>query len=124
MKIIDLYNLLANKKYDELPRKIKVRNIIYDFHKDEDFINYKPKNGDWLLNQFLWKLNEEIEIIEEKEIEKLTLNGELIGYGSMEEWLVFQLNGNEKKICSAIEYLGITINNLIDEINQLKENKY
>ena len=123
MKIIDLYNLLANKKYDELPRKIKVRNIIYDFHKDEDFINYKPKNGDWLLNQFLWKLNEEIEIIEEKEIEKLTLNGELIGYGSMEEWLVFQLNGNEKKICSAIEYLGITINNLIDEVNKLKENK-
>lgn len=123
MKIIDLYNLLANKKYDELPRKIKVRNIIYDFHKDEDFINYKPKNGDWLLNQFLWKLNEEIEIIEEKEIEKLTLNGELIGYGSMEEWLDFQLNGNEKKICSAIEGLGITINNLIDEINKLKENK-
>ena len=123
MKIIDLYNLLANKKYDELPKKIKVRNIIYDFHKDEDFINYKPKNGDWLLNQFLWKLNEEIEIIEEKEIEKLTLNGELIGYGSMEEWLDFQLNGNEKKICSAIEYLGITINNLIDEINKLKENK-
>lgn len=123
MKIIDLYNLLANKKYDELPKKIKVRNIIYDFHKDEDFINYKPKNGDWLLNQFLWKLNEEIEIIEEKEIEKLTLNGELIGYGSMEEWLDFQLNGNEKKICSAIEHLGITINNLIDEINKLKENK-
>ena len=123
MKIIDLYNLLANKKYDELPKKIKVRNIIYDFHKDEDFINYEPKNGDWLLNQFLWKLNEEIEIIEEKEIEKLTLNGELIGYGSMEEWLDFQLNGNEKKICSAIEYLGIKINNLIDEINKLKENK-
>ena len=123
MKIIDLYNLLANKKYDELPRKIKVRNIIYDFHKDEDFINYKPKNGDWLLNQFLWKLNEEIEIIEEKEIEKLTLNGELIGYGSMEEWLDFQLNGNEKKICSAIEHLGITINELIDKINKLKENK-
>lgn len=70
MKIIDLYELIANKEYDKLPRKIRVRDCIYDLEIDEEFINYKPQNGDWLLNQFLWKLNEKIEILEILEEEK------------------------------------------------------
>lgn len=70
MKIIDLYELIANKEYNKLPRKIRVRDCIYDLEIDEEFINYKPQNGDWLLNQFLWKLNEKIEILEILEEEK------------------------------------------------------
>lgn len=115
MKIIDLYNLLANKKYDELPRKIKVRNIIYDFHKDEDFINYKPKNGDWLLNQFLWKLNEEIEIIEEKEIEKL--DDFTISVGRVDD------SNIEEYIQKLFEQQCEMFNKINEIINKLKKNK-
>lgn len=68
MKIIDLYNLIVKKEFEKLPKKVKWRSIIYNLSIDEDFINYEPqdKNGDWLLNQFLWKLNEEVEILEEQ----------------------------------------------------------
>ena len=60
MRIIDLYNLIANEDFDKLPKKIKYRSVIFVLEKRDDFINYKPKEGDWLLNQFLWKLNDEV----------------------------------------------------------------
>lgn len=67
MKIIDLYKLISNKEIDKLPQKIKWRNVTYDLDINEEFINYNPQeHGDWLLNQYLWKLNEEVEIIEEE----------------------------------------------------------
>ena len=66
MRVIDLYVLISNKEYDKLPDKIKYKGCIYNLEIDEDFINYNPQdNGNWLLNQFLYKLNDEIEIIKE-----------------------------------------------------------
>lgn len=66
MRVIDLYVLISKKEYDKLPDKIKYRGCIYNLEIDEDFINYNPQdNGIWLLNQFLCKLNDEIEIIKE-----------------------------------------------------------
>lgn len=129
---ITVYGLLS-KIYNNCPNMPKRINCCgYEYEWDDGYQDYlRTDDEKGLLLSFLDNhndnlycfLQDEVEIIEEKEIEKLTLNGELIGYGSMEEWLDFQLNGNEKKICSAIEHLGITINNLIDEINKLKENK-
>ena len=88
MKIIDLYKLISNKEIDKLPQKIKWRNVTYDLDIDEEFINYNPQeHGDWLLNQYLWKLNEEVEIIEEeKKIpEKITMcTSGIMGFDAVE----------------------------------------
>jgi hypothetical protein len=67
IKIIDFLNKIAN--HEQLPKKIKYRDEIYTLYNEESFINYEPECGDWLFNQYLYKLNEEIEIIEEKKIE-------------------------------------------------------
>jgi len=115
IKIIDLLNKIANN--DKLPNKIKWRQAIYDLVIDADFINYKPQeDGDWLLNQFLWKLNDEVEIIEEdKKIEKIKNNcyyNPRLSYEEVRRHLVH----NFKVITS-------TVNELIDEVNKLKEVK-
>lgn len=40
-------------------------------------------------------------------------------FGSMEEWLDFPLTDNERKICSAIENIGINQNRIIKVANYL-----
>lgn len=101
IKIIDLYILIANKEFDKLPEKIKYRNVIFILEKRDDFINYKPKEGDWLLNQFLWKLNDEAEILEdEKKLpEKLTI------YNCADAYNRFDIIENRKAINKIIDYL-------------------
>ena len=60
-----IFELLRMIKDGKAPKKIMWRNEIYNLYEDESFINYKPEsNGDWLLNQFLCKLNDEVEILE------------------------------------------------------------
>lgn len=41
MKVIDLYNLIANKEYDKLPNKIMLKNYDYIFTLREDCTGYK-----------------------------------------------------------------------------------
>ena len=76
-----------------------------------------------IFKQFEIEVIDEIEIIEDKpkKIQKMTLKGENIGYGVMKEWLDFTPNDNEQKICSAIEEIGIKINELIEQVNYLGE---
>lgn len=130
MKIIDLFNDIANNK--EMPKMIKISNYIYHFDIDESkyirFINDDLENPRGLLedinlyNAYVW-FNLDVGIIEEKpeKIEKLTLNGKTIGFGIMKEWMDFTPNDNEQKICSAIESVGINQNKIIKAVNYLLE---
>ena len=70
------------------------------------------------------ELNDQVKILEEDKsiIEKITLKGEDIRFGIMSEWLEFNPNENEQKICSAIESIGIKLNEVISYINR-KEDK-
>lgn len=106
MKIIDLYVLISKKEYDKLPDKIKYKGCIYNLEIDEDFINYNPQdNGNWLLNQFLCKLNDEVEIIEPQE-------------HKIPEKIPLQYADNRKSE-EVYEYLRCKINEILDylEVN-------
>ena len=66
MKIIDLLNKIANE--EELPKKIKFENDIYEYENNE--CGYvREENGIYymFLNEIgNWFLNDEVEIIEEE----------------------------------------------------------
>ena len=117
MRIIDLLNKIA--KGEEVPKKIKYKNELFNY-EDNDYWGFDIHG--WFSVEHLEFdiLNDEIEIIEEKEIEEITLLGKEIGYGVMSAWLDFTPNDNEQKICSAIESIGLKINELVREVNKLK----
>ncbi len=106
MKIIDLLNKIANG--EEVPKNIKFMSSIWKYCKDgttQDYIN----NYDKCLMEFIAinkdGLNNEVEIIEEpKKIEKMECN--------VESW--FTPSQADIEIIKKI-------NELIDEINNLKE---
>ena len=120
IKIIDLLTKIANG--EEVPKKIKWENIIYAYSEyDKDYLEYHFSNEEYkglfdmrdnILTQFL---NDEVEIIEEpKKIEKW-------GEGALEEMekcTDYTLEDLQKYI----RILAETQNELIDEINNLKEN--
>jgi hypothetical protein len=111
IKMIDLLVTIANG--EKVPKKIKFMNSIWEYCKDgtiQDYIN----NYDKCLMEFIAinkdGLNDEVEIIEEsKMIEKLELES---GKIDDKEFLAKYITHNRYKI-----------NELIDEINNLKENK-
>lgn len=104
MKIIDLLNRIANG--EEIPRTIRWYDEFYNDY-DEISNNYKAFVYGKLQNN-VWGLNDEIEIIEEpKKIEKLELES---GKIDDKEFLAKYITHNRYKI-----------NELIDEINNLKE---
>lgn len=105
MRIIDLLNKIANR--EEMPKKIIYKNVTYEHdEKSEDYYTCYDRG----LFEYLFKccanfLNDEVEIIEEpKKIEK-------IDFGT--------LNTQKEKN----KVMKDTINELIDEINNLKEKK-
>ena len=99
IKVIDLLNKIANG--EEIPRTIRWYDKFYNDY-DEISNNYKAFVYGKLENN-VWGLNEEIEILEEpKKIEK-------IDFGT--------LNTQKEKNRAMKD----TINKLIDEINNLKE---
>lgn len=105
IKVIDLLNKIANG--EEVPEKIKIKNIIYEYSGYmycTENANYQDIE-DYLFGKWNFKiLNEDVEIIEEpKKIEK-------IDFGT--------LNTQKEKNRAMKD----TINKLIDEINNLKEN--
>lgn len=104
IKIIDLLVKIANR--EEMPKKIMYDDVIYTY--DEYRTYYDDKGNilwdDYNLYNFLI-LNDEVEIIEEpKKIEKCK---------NYEDFL---------EIDDYIEYLKHKIDELIIEINKLKEN--
>lgn len=108
IKIIDLLNKIAN---GEEP-KIKYDNHILKYNKNEEkFIDKDGLNSLYEID--FSELNDEVEIIEEqKKIKKLDLDGYYDDNSYCEcksEW------------CSSEDVLVVKINELIDEINNLKE---
>lgn len=112
MKIIDLLNKIANG--EEVPNIIKYRNKIWEYEEASD--DYKSGNLYLFENLFDYTktsgfINDYIEIIEEpKKIEKIPLP-------SFDEFK--RLSAEERYVITAKEY--DLLNELIDEINKLKE---
>ena len=112
---ITFYELLGLVKDGKAPKKIKFGNIELEY--DEEYGDYYSYYGGGLFEHKFGNcknfLNDEVEIIEEsKKIEKL--NDKLGLFG----------DGNTQKIINELNYTRTIINELIDEINNLKENKY
>ncbi len=114
---ITIYELLGLVKDGKAPKKIKFRNEIYEYenHIKDNFIDYvgveKETNEMFYLSSYIGNnyisdiFTGEVEIIKEsKKIEKCK---------NYEDFL---------NIDDYIEHLKNKINELIDEINNLKEN--
>lgn len=109
IKIIDLFNKIADG--EELPKKIKFMNSIWEYERDGYVQDFQNEIGHCLMEFVPINkngLNEEIEIIEEDK---------KISFEKIEELT-----------CSAYDFEKQTINSLIknqkrliDEINKLKE---
>ncbi len=114
MKIIDLLNKIANN--EELPKKIKYDDVIWDYdYIIGDYINEDKVKA--LIESLFWGnstfsfINEEVEIIEEnKNIEKITIREKTIGFPNG-EWTARNMD----------KAFAHKINEIIDEINKLKE---
>ena len=79
------------------------RDSFSNFGRSEDFLNIEV---------------EEVEIIEEeKEIEKIRMNGSHFFSESIETWI------NKENSSAYCEFLSNKINELVDEINKLKKEK-
>ena len=126
IKIIDLLNKIANG--EEVPKKIRITDVDdritrhYIFFYDEDDQEYKdnelfPLGARLILDRVLNKKVEVLDLLKEpKKIEKW-------GEGALEEMekcTDYTLEDLQKYI----RILAETQNELIDEINNLKENKY
>ena len=104
MKIIDLLNKIANG--EEVPKEIFYKKQWWKYNPNNDY-----EGTDWggcfLNNVLICDLNDEVEIIEEKEIEKLDIT-------DRRKW--------EDCTPLTVEIMA-KINELIDEIKKLKEGK-
>ena len=112
IKIIDLLNKIANK--EQVPEKIKYENKIWEY--DVYSNDYKGENI-WLFEElFEYRrtiefINDEVEIIKEpKKIEKITVKEKTLGFPNG-EWTARNMD----------KAFAIKINELIDEIKNLKE---
>lgn len=116
MKVIDLLNKIANG--EEVPEKIKYRNKIFIYDKDNQCYVVENYNEYYDLHMSLsdhkgTDLNYEVEIIEEpKEIPKrIQSNGENLYSEYIGQWLINKENYTEydellmNKINEIIDYL-------------------
>ncbi len=119
IKIIDLLNKIAND--EEVPKKIKFMNSIWEYCKNgstQDYIN----DYDKCLMEFIpinkVGLTDEVEIIgEPKKIKKIKSNGDEFYCDYIDTWI------SKNKTDAYCEFLMNKINELIDEINNLKREK-
>lgn len=109
IKIIDLLNLVYEKK---APKKVKYKNDEWEFYKESNDYLRVGKNGT-LFTYYVLKsiLNEEVEILEDiqKKIEKLNYKYRNM-YGNISAHRHSEVDIIDK------------VNELVDEINKLKEN--
>ena len=113
---ITIYDLIGLVKDGKAPKEIKYKNFVYGWvQKYKTYTRYDITGKDLYITTN--NLNDEVEIIEEsKKIEKW-------GEGALEEMencTDYTLEDLQKYI----RILAETQNELIDEINNLKENKY
>ena len=123
IKVIDLLNKIA--KGEEVPKKILLNRIVFEYQGDDYLYKDEDKKEYWLFSacytdKYMWLedfLKDEVEIIEEpKKIEKIEIYEDLDGH--------YFLNNRDKKIyigCDEIDFMVDKFNELIDEINNLKE---
>ena len=109
IKVIDLLNKIAND--EEVPKKIKWQGQIYEYSCSNRFYY----QNSWSMYRDFYTegncLNDEVEIIEEpKKIEKITVREKTLGFPNG-EWTARNMD----------KAFAIKINELIDEINNLKE---
>ena len=109
---IDIYTLLGLVKDGKAPKKIKFGNIELEYdEKCEDYYSYYGGGlFEFKFSNCLNFLNDELEIIEEtKKIEKITVREKTLGFPNG-EWTARNMD----------KAFAIKINELIDEINNLK----
>jgi hypothetical protein len=118
MKVIDLLNKRANG--EEVPKKIRIEHWCYKFEWVEHLGNYYDKASDIDLTSAISmneELNYKVHILDEEDefidIEEITIDGEKLDYGGLSKWLGSKQTDNEVKLCSSIECLGATLNDLI-----------
>lgn len=110
---ITFYELLGLVKDGKAPKKIKFGNIELEYdEKNEDYYSYYGGGlFEFKFSNCLNFLNDEVEIIEEtKKIEKITVREKTLGFPNG-EWTARNMD----------KAFAIKINELIDEINNLKE---
>ena len=117
MKVIDLLNKIANG--EDVPEHIKIDNCNWNFIKSEnnyyDDKNYGYLNWDYFVEKN--KLNDEVEIIEEnKKVSKIDQHDTQWHYYYTKKEITQQIEDN-------IEHLRQKVNQIIDELNKLKENR-
>jgi hypothetical protein len=119
MKIIDLLNKIANG--EELPKKIMYRCKEFDLHyaDDKEELPYYISDEFVLIHYInnFYQLNDEVEIIENKPIEEIKIEikdtkNKLLGN-----------SGTEYSIRVIDKILINKINELVKEVNKLKEMK-
>lgn len=125
MKVIDLLN--KSSKGEEMPKRIKYDTKEY-FYCGYDYKIYdveKQFDDDYNLwnNLDMYKLNDYVEIIEEdKKIEKLLMDMNSKIKGNMtadyDNYMVGDIVEHN------FDVIHKKINELIDEVNKLKENRY
>ena len=111
---IKVIELLTKISIGEIPKKIKFKNNIYVFKKDSYYTEFENVR---IHLQIATNLNDEVEIIEEpKKIEKIEMYQDEEGH--------YFLNKQDKKVyvnCVEMDFMVDKFNELIDEINNLKE---
>lgn len=119
MKIIDLLNKIANG--EEVPKAIRFGKIIYEYEEGIDYINGEGLDKKFLIDKICISqedLNDEIEILDEpKKIEKLNtniINANRYDYDKNKEMTI-------SNIAADILSISKVVNELIDEVNKLKE---
>ncbi len=114
---ITIYELLGLVKEGKAPKEIRYNDTIYEYSEVDGFYYY---NGLSLYRDFATNgncLNNEVEIVEEpKKIEKIEIYEDEDGH--------YFLNNRWRKIYirfAEIDFMIGKFNELIDEINNLKE---
>lgn len=113
MKVIELLNRIENE--EELPSKIRFnniewnrvygeKNVCYIDEYDSDFFIY------FFRNNLDFTLNDEIEVIEDKKIEKLTIGKDDVA------WCEGNMKTDEEMVDIVLE-IKDKINEIIDYIN-------
>ena len=127
IKIIDILCYLSIGEFDKLPKRIRYRyGYLYkDFTFDGESLNYISDKDILFGEDITAMLNDEVEILDEEDefedIDYITCEGEKIELGKLTKYLGSPLTVNEAKICSAIECLGIELNQLVKNQKKIIE---
>ena len=107
MKIIDLLVKMAN---GEAPKRIKYDDIEYFLY--DDYTYMKKDKSRLMCSVFFKRLNDEVEVIEDKKIERISCHFSL-------NYVKSNLTNEEKSgIDNAINNIYCKINEIIDKINE------